>query len=368
MPLPGAGIIISIHALREEGDFSIDKVLRTKIEFLSTPSARRATKNFLKIFNSLTDFYPRPPRGGRPPCAIQRKCFKQNFYPRPPRGGRPPELDNACAYVLFLSTPSARRATHEGGEHHQQKKFLSTPSARRATPRYAARIAGSAKFLSTPSARRATALALDGREILHISIHALREEGDVPHFGLMNPVKNFYPRPPRGGRLPAVQGSRCVRPISIHALREEGDDIIRDAIVYYSEFLSTPSARRATRPSGRRGAPDEISIHALREEGDQEIYAQGTAVDISIHALREEGDKSAINGTRHTYRFLSTPSARRATQDSGISGSKKIKFLSTPSARRATRKRHWTVGTDSDFYPRPPRGGRRIDFLCRLAP
>ena len=33
-------------------------------------------------------------------------------------------------------------------------------------------------------------------------------------------------------------------------------------------FLSTPSARRATRPQGRRPADQPISIHALREEGD----------------------------------------------------------------------------------------------------
>ena len=35
---------------------------------------------------------------------------------------------------VFLSTPSARRATKLGRhEHHQMDEFLSTPSARRAT-------------------------------------------------------------------------------------------------------------------------------------------------------------------------------------------------------------------------------------------
>ena len=33
-------------------------------------------------------------------------------------------------------------------------------------------------------------------------------------------------------------------------------------------FLSTPSARRATRPAVHRPAKAGISIHALREEGD----------------------------------------------------------------------------------------------------
>ena len=33
-------------------------------------------------------------------------------------------------------------------------------------------------------------------------------------------------------------------------------------------FLSTPSARRATRSNGHNDQADRISIHALREEGD----------------------------------------------------------------------------------------------------
>ena len=35
-------------------------------------------------------------------------------------------------------------------------------------------------FLSTPSARRATIEAAKHTDLVHISIHALREEGDVP--------------------------------------------------------------------------------------------------------------------------------------------------------------------------------------------
>ena len=67
-----------------------------------------------------------------------------------------------------------------------------------------------------------------------------------------------------------------------------------------------------------RTAPRWISIHALREEGDKEIYLSGTTTDISIHALREEGDKVATTVTPTIRRFLSTPSARRATSDSVI--------------------------------------------------
>ena len=40
------------------------------------------------------------------------------------------------------------------------------------------------------------------------------------------------------------------------------------ATVYTDVFLSTPSARRATWPSPSKEVKINISIHALREEGD----------------------------------------------------------------------------------------------------
>ena len=78
-------------------------------------------------------------------------------------------------------------------------------------------------FLSTPSARRATCAPHRRDNRAQISIHALREEGDPgPRQGPRS-SPNFYPRPPRGGRpdVPAVCPS--IFTISIHALREEGD-------------------------------------------------------------------------------------------------------------------------------------------------
>ena len=101
--------------------------------------------------------------------------------------------------------------------------------------------------------------------------------------------------------------------ISIHALREEGDLLLLRAEPYLME----------------------ISIHALREEGDRQAFQVQKYYEISIHALREEGDKNPkITAQKHHI------------------------FLSTPSARRATRPQHNRVNYDSDFYPRPPRGGR----------
>ena len=78
--------------------------------------------------------------------------------------------------------------------------FLSTPSARRATAVAPVAVVAPAEFLSTPSARRATrrpsVLCRSG----NISIHALREEGDKTVRRPPGQTVNFYPRPPRGGR------------------------------------------------------------------------------------------------------------------------------------------------------------------------
>ena len=59
-------------------------------------------------------------------------------------------------------------------------------------------------------------------------------------------MNNFYPRPPRGGRHASYYTSFELVCISIHALREEGDSVSRNALIPANIFLSTPSARRAT--------------------------------------------------------------------------------------------------------------------------
>ena len=82
-------------------------------------------------------------------------------------------------------------------------------------------------------------------------------------------MKDFYPRPPRGGRQPTACWLTTWKSISIHALREEGDGDGLRVILGTAAFLSTPSARRAT-----------------------------------------PGDRGPDRGQR---KFLSTPSARRAT-------------------------------------------------------
>ena len=66
-------------------------------------------------------------------------------------------------------------------------------------------------------------LSFASSNVSFISIHALREEGDgaAPHGEQSG--RNFYPRPPRGGRRSCRPTIKASGRISIHALREEGD-------------------------------------------------------------------------------------------------------------------------------------------------
>ena len=197
---------------------------------------------------------------------------------------------------------------------------------------------------------------------MNISTHALREEGDLtarstksccvnyfyprpPRGGrpmarsFFFPSKYFYPRPPRGGRLlPIVQtagktanfyprpprGGRRGSTTSTSAKGNFYPRPPRGGRLRFSPTRVQPAQYFYPRPprGGRHKRIDaeyqkkKISTHALREEGDS-VYAQYLwAIGISTHALREEGD-------------------------------------------RGGRRRFYPVGY---FYPRPPRGGRRLNF------
>ena len=82
---------------------------------------------------------------------------------------------------------------------------------------------------------------------------------------------NFYPRPPRGGRPAPDLADDVGTQISIHALREEGEQQGFHLLFALVEFLSTPSARRATAGAWDEVTKWQISIHALREEGDRPL-------------------------------------------------------------------------------------------------
>ena len=170
---------ISIHALREEGDGFPTGAGLSIIYFYPRPPRGGRRIFFTSINDAGQDFYPRPPRGGRLGAPVWILA-KPDFYPRPPRGGRHLHRYAAPRMMSFLSTPSARRATISAPPH-------STSSG---ISIHALREEGDHWQTSSDLLRQ------------EISIHALREEGDIFHRFYKIIWKNFYPRPPRGGRQP----------------------------------------------------------------------------------------------------------------------------------------------------------------------
>ena len=148
-----------------------------------------------------------------------------------------------------------------------------------------------------------------------ISIHALREEGDDHGFEIQPEAAIFLSTPSARRATPHRLGVVQGQPISIHALREEGDLELYGVPAANIRFLSTPSARRAT--FGRSWTVTALSYFYPRPPrgGRQPFLAhQRCGPNISIHALREEGDPPSRRRPCRRKRFLSTPSARRATQ------------------------------------------------------
>ena len=101
---------------------------------------------------------------------------------------------------LFLSTPSARRATFPAEALNYFEMISIHALCEEGDEATAHAMQRGHTFLSTPSARRATQLHPRQFRPREISIHALCEEGDSSPWPSPSPPKNFYPRPLRGGR------------------------------------------------------------------------------------------------------------------------------------------------------------------------
>ena len=213
--------------------------------FLSTPSARRATfsaENWPKTYSIFlsTPSARRATHLGNSCC-----CLHIDFYPRPPRGGRPSAAATVSITMPFLSTPSARRATpqwslnrlfifisihalrEEGdglrlqGQTRPADFYPRPPRGGRPFNKRMRDEVG--KFLSTPSARRATWRLRGMAPASKISIHALREEGDLSVSLCYTMTSRFLSTPSARRATPGTLPVTTPTP-----------------------FLSTPSARRAT--------------------------------------------------------------------------------------------------------------------------
>ncbi len=226
---------------------------------------------------------------------VLRQCKKLSlaFYPRSPRGERRYIDFMSGEYIVFLSTLSARRATGD-------KKEVEPPPC--------------------------------------LSIHALREESDVPEDNTCDTYKvPFYPRSPRGERLAAESVVRS-RPLPFYPRSPRGERQGKFAAfdISLESFLSTLSARRAT-----------IVVHVVH----------GIDAKLSIHALREESDITRPQKSTTIYSFLSTLSARRATICQYVL--RNFFDLSIHALREESDHKASGAGrSESTFYPRSPRGER----------
>ena len=96
-----------------------------------------------------------------------------NFYPRPPRGGRR-FFDTPDDTVFTISIHALREEGDQGGRCSLPVRSV---------------------FLSTPSARRATSEKKSPPLEISISIHALREEGDVNVLDFCSYAERFLSTP-----------------------------------------------------------------------------------------------------------------------------------------------------------------------------
>ena len=149
---------ISIHALREEGDAAVVLEDYEETKFLSTPSARRATMYSARAPRTSRHFYPRPPRGGRPFVSLVDKAANKFLSTPSARratsrarlfDGREDisihalreEGDKGQFLALHTVHQISIHALREEGDSDTGAMdgvwdlFLSTPSARRATNR-----------------------------------------------------------------------------------------------------------------------------------------------------------------------------------------------------------------------------------------
>ena len=102
-----------------------------------------------------------------------------DFYPRPPGGGRQLDPGNVTLLEQFLSTPSGWRATAVTSFASCDVKFLSTPSGWRATALLLRRRRAKIYFYPRPPGGGRQRRVCRGRHMRAISIHALRVEGDT---------------------------------------------------------------------------------------------------------------------------------------------------------------------------------------------
>ena len=147
---------------------------------------------------------------------------------------------------------------------------------------------------------------------------------------------DFYPRPPRGGRHEARQMGLASylflsTPSARRATKAAGQ------IAKLMQFLSTPSARRATlRHETLKPHRKAISIHALREEGDSSAASPRASPAYFYPRPPRGGRLFVLQKSQIFFDYFYPRPPRGGRREKSRTKFILEKFLSTPSARRAT--------------------------------
>ena len=260
------------------------------VPFLSTPSARRATrKSMHRVRRWIFLSTPSARRATEPTAADLHRVYISIHALREEGDALP---FGSHLRILFISIHALREEGDTDDSDNTKNKAISIHALREEGDVSVTPYNGSMfTFLSTPSARRATT-----SEDFHcirepISIHALREEGDTLYHKSSLTMRDFYPRPPRGGRrVHAGVGCVIVGFLSTPSARRATFEIIY-GILLIVQFLSTPSARRATGIRlGYKATVKFLSTPSARRATFHRCRGSLPGPAISIHALREEGD------------------------------------------------------------------------------
>ena len=147
-----------------------------------------------------------------------------------------------------------------------------------------------------------------------ISIHVPREGDDAEVTKYATKSADFYPRPPRGGRLLQLQVACGVFRISIHVPRE-GDDTmpLENWIELYNFYPRPPRGGRPAVISPFSIASRFLSTSPARGTTQPVRHSRRTGV-ISIHVPREGDDVPLLVHREIIALFLSTSPARGTTR------------------------------------------------------
>ena len=214
-------------------------------QFLSTPSGWRATARGSPEAPRRSNFYPRPPGGGRPDFAMSPPKMRSYFYPRPPGGGRLVGGSRSNLIGDFYPRPPG------GG----RRRDLSLRCRSRRISIHALRVEGDSAgrfsrrkrflFLSTPSGWRATRTSGHARPAGFYFYPRPPGGGRPSSTRDCQSLKNFYPRPPGGGRR-SFRGSQDRRGRFLSTPSGWRATALNVMVCMIILFLSTPSGWRAT--------------------------------------------------------------------------------------------------------------------------